>query len=659
MTRTLLASLILFLLTALGLAQDGVSTAGLARTKYLSTVATIPAPQDVVVEDFVNYHRHEIARPKAGQAVGLDLRWEKDRVAPNGEAVLQVGMSTALAHDTNELKPLNLSIVIDKSGSMSQDNKMVRVKEALHDVVSELRPSDTLSITVFDSNASVLLPACKVTDKGAIESVIDRIQPGSSTNLNSGLMLGYDQALKHYDEEGRNRVILLTDGIANQGITDPAQIARDSVSYNEKGIDLCTIGVGSDVNQEFLRKLATAGRGLFHYIENSDDIKKVFVDELQSQLQPVASGADLEIDYAPGLKLEQVYGYKPKIENGSVRLKLPTMNSGMTEAVLLRFKVDSEADGALTARAKLSYNDIDSNKHAEVADKASIAEGDGTANEDPSVKKDLCIARLAQAIHDMAADYEKQEPAKARKTLNHAIDNAYAEFPNLSDEDIKRTLAIAVRYRDALGTSSSEDGEDTSEKPLEQNIVPNGDFSEGNTHFLSGMEYRAPEDNGLWSGGYTIAPRFDSPFLHHLVAPGDYASPDRSRGNEQVMFANTGGTGNLTIWSTVVNCKPHTTYEVSFYAVSLSGSSAQNGYEIPTADWNAPLQVCVGGATGVSGFPGLGSYSKIGMRWTSGNSTSQTLSIVRLPFSHWGGLIGIADIKMVPVRAIDYRGLKD
>src|SRR5215469_8337357 len=97
-------------------AQDGDSTAGLARTRYLSTTGAFPAARDVVVEDFINYHRHEIARPKAGEAVAMDVRWGEDRVAPNGTAVLQVGLSTALAHTAGELPPLNLSLVIDKSG---------------------------------------------------------------------------------------------------------------------------------------------------------------------------------------------------------------------------------------------------------------------------------------------------------------------------------------------------------------------------------------------------------------------------------------------------------------------------------------------------------------------------------------------------------------
>src|ERR1051325_2171521 len=294
-------------LNANALAQEGTSTAAAARTRYMSGMGLIPSSREIAVEEFVNYHRHQIGRPRAGEAVALDVRWGNDQAnGPQPEAVLQVGFSTALVNDRQQLRPLNLALVIDKSGSMAEADKMSRVKESLLELVSRLRATDVLSIIVFDSEAQVLLPARTMTDREAVKREIRSIEPGSSTNLHAGLMLGYREALKNYRTDATNRVVLLTDGIANQGVTDPGQIARESLAFNDKGVDLSTIGVGLNLNKDLLRQLAKSGRGLFHFVADGQDIDKVFIKELQSLISPVASEPRVDIDYDSGLERAQL-----------------------------------------------------------------------------------------------------------------------------------------------------------------------------------------------------------------------------------------------------------------------------------------------------------------------------------------------------------------
>ncbi len=575
-------TLILLALASVSFAQDGVSTAGAARTRYLGKMGVIPSPREVVVEDIVNYPRHEIGRPKSGEAVGLDVRWGSESVSGNGEAVLQVGLSTALAHDRQELRPLNLSIVIDKSGSMAEDNKMRRVKSALLKLVSQLRPTDVLSIVVFDSDAQVLLPAQPVSDREQIDEVIRGIEPGSTTNLNAGLMLGYQQALKHFREDATNRVILLTDGIANRGVTNPAEIAKASVSYNDRGIDLSTIGVGLDVNQDMLRQLAKSGRGLFHFIADSQDIDTVFVKELQSQISPVATEPNLDIEYGPGLELEKVYGYAPRLGGNSVRVKLDNMNSGMTEVVLLRFKTHGEvSEGShLPVKVRLNYFDLDRNKSVETTEKSFVTLTESAKTDmldDSSVAKDFTLASLAQAIHDMAKDCENRQYVKAENDLRSQIEKASRRYPNLDDADIKQTMTTAQRYLGVVHTQnqSEEHIGVESDAPLEttssDNIIFNGDFSQGNTGFTTeAMPYIAPADNCLWAAGYTVAPRFNNPQLHRLGTAAEFAAPKRAKGNEQVLYENAGGSESLVVWTLWVRCTPNTNYRLRFKSISLS-----------------------------------------------------------------------------------------
>src|SRR5258706_15608926 len=125
----------------------------------------------------------------------MDVRWGKKAVShDNPEAVLQVGFSTALVNDRQQLGPLNLALVIGRSGSMADADKMSRVKAALLTLVCQLRETDILSITLFDTEAQVLLPASPLTDRIRVCQLIRQIEPGGSTNLHAGLMLGYHEA---------------------------------------------------------------------------------------------------------------------------------------------------------------------------------------------------------------------------------------------------------------------------------------------------------------------------------------------------------------------------------------------------------------------------------------------------------------------------------
>jgi Mg-chelatase subunit ChlD len=453
---SLLALSLLFLLSAASaFAQEGASTAAAARTRYLSEVGLIPVSRSVAVEEFVNYHRHQIGRPKAGEAVLLDVRWGNDQVSrADGEAVLQVGFSTALADEREQLPPVNLALVIDKSGSMADADKLVRVKEALLTLVSQLRETDVLSVVAFDSEAELLLPARPLGDGEAARAVIRQIEPGSSTNLHAGLMLGYQEAMKNYRGGTTNRVILLTDGIANQGVTDPEQIARDSQSYNDRGVDLSTIGVGLDLNKDLLRQLAKSGRGLFHFVADAQDINKVFLKEVQSLVSPVATDPRVEIEYGPGLELAQVYGYEPQRRDGGVSLNLDNMNRGLTQVVLLRFRATRRGLDAeqMPVRVRFSYYDLERRSPVVKTQEASLTLRDGPADmlKDTEVGKNFAIATLAQAIHDMAAECEARRYREAENLLNAAVARTYQRYPHLEDEDIERTLKIAQTYQEIL-----------------------------------------------------------------------------------------------------------------------------------------------------------------------------------------------------------------
>ena len=268
-------------------------------------------------------------------------------------------------------------------------------------------------------------------------------------------MLGYHEALVNFRRDMTNRVILLTDGIANTGVTDPGRIARASLSFNERGIDLSTIGVGLDLNKDLLRQLAKSGRGLFHFVADAQDIEKVFLTEVQSLVSPVATQPNVEIDFDQGLELVQVYGYEPQFRRGGVQLKLDNMNSGLTQVVMLRVRPALYVPdrSRLGVKVRLGYYDLARKRRVVESEEAFVTVRDGAqavALEDGEVEKNYSIALLAQAIRDMAAASEAGRFVEAENLLTSAIATTFQRYPNLEDEDVRRTLSTARKYQEAL-----------------------------------------------------------------------------------------------------------------------------------------------------------------------------------------------------------------
>ncbi|HJT30196.1 MAG TPA: VWA domain-containing protein [Pyrinomonadaceae bacterium] len=407
-------------------------------------------PEEIAVEEFVNYHKHRLPLPKSGQAVAMDTRWGNAEISRSQrEAVLQIGFTTAEVNERTDLRPLNLVLVIDKSGSMADDDKMSRVKESLRAMLTKLRPEDIISIVAFDSSAQVLYTARSIGNGEGVRNAIDCLVPDGSTNLHAGLMLGYAEAKKYFRSGATNRVILLTDGIANTGITTPSFIAQDSAAQNARGIDLSTIGVGLELNNDLLRTLARSGRGLYHFISDYKDINKVFVNEVQSLISSVAKDVQVRIEYGPGLRLEKIYGYQPAYANGKISITLDDMNNGLTQLVMAKFRIDFVGT-TLPVKVRLSYFDVRRKCKVEEVQDLQLVPAERDSSDllaDVEVKKNYTIAELADSLFAMTGLARSGNYLQALNTLNTSVATAYRRYPNMEDEDIRFILGIVEGYQ--------------------------------------------------------------------------------------------------------------------------------------------------------------------------------------------------------------------
>ncbi|MCP4616939.1 MAG: VWA domain-containing protein, partial [Bradyrhizobium sp.] len=185
-----------------------------ARSRALINQGVIVPEEEVRVAEYLSYYEQHFPAP-ADAALGLDLRLGNEQIpTAGGEVWLQIGVQAREAED-EQVTPLNLALVIDRSGSMSAPDKWPYLQQSLRVFFRSLGPDDIVAVVGYDDEAEVVLPAQRVGDYGWIEWTIERLYPRGSTNLHAGLMLGFQEVDKNFDVRRNNRVILLTDGIAN------------------------------------------------------------------------------------------------------------------------------------------------------------------------------------------------------------------------------------------------------------------------------------------------------------------------------------------------------------------------------------------------------------------------------------------------------------
>jgi len=266
-----------------------------------------------------------------------------------------VGKNTG--EGTAERLPLNVNMVLDRSGSMAGD-PLEQVKQAAQFLVGQLASNDVASLTLFDSYVNVAFAAQHVVNKDLLKANIATIRPGSSTNLSGGLLKGYEEAQKECRAGQINRVLLLTDGMANVGITDPAVLAAKVRSLLAKGVSLSTIGVGADFNEDLLIGLAEAGGGAYYYVKDADNIPAVFNAELKGLLSVVAQGVTLRVEGLSGCRVSAVLGYQPQFTATGAELALPDMFADEEKRLAVELTFPSLPEGEHPVlRLSLSYAD--------------------------------------------------------------------------------------------------------------------------------------------------------------------------------------------------------------------------------------------------------------------------------------------------------------
>ncbi len=344
------------------------------------------------------------------------------------EIYLYAELKASKVESKNERIPLNISLVIDRSGSMEGD-KLNYVKKAVEFVIQNLNSGDYLSIIQYDDTVNVVSHSALVTNKEALLRKVKAIVSGGMTNLSGGMLEGYNEVKTTQKSGFVNRVLLLSDGLANVGISDPTQlkeIARRQ--FQENKIGLSTFGVGADFNEELMMHLSEHGGANYYFIEMPDQIPQIFAKELQGLLSVVAQNTALEIEFPEAfVQVDKVYGYLFQQQGNKLTINFNDVFSEEEKAIVVKFKVTSPITLSNNFKVSLKYDDV-----VETLSKISLTENL------------TLIPTSDRALYEAAMDKETVENA-VFFTSNDMFQEvmALADSRNLTEAKSKLEKAIA------------------------------------------------------------------------------------------------------------------------------------------------------------------------------------------------------------------------
>ncbi|MFI8289836.1 von Willebrand factor type A domain-containing protein [Streptomyces sp. NPDC085614] len=273
-----------------------VDTASYGYARRTLSEGRLPDPATVRPEEFVNSFRPDYPRPKGD---GFSVTLDGAKTGEDGWSLVRVGLATRATDRTGERPPAALTFVVDISGSMAEPGRLDLVKTSLGTLTDQLRDDDSVALVTFSDEAETRLPMTRVgSGRDRIHQVVSALETTSSTNVEAGVRTGYDVAVRGRREGAVNRVVLLSDALANTGDTEATSILnRIDEARRTHGITLFGVGVGSEYGDAFMEQLADKGDGNTTYVSTPEQARKVFVEQLPVNVELRARDAKAQVAF--------------------------------------------------------------------------------------------------------------------------------------------------------------------------------------------------------------------------------------------------------------------------------------------------------------------------------------------------------------------------
>lgn len=393
----------------------------------------------------------------------IELKLEPDRLLTADGATdthfVSLAFRAPRLETPSQRMGVNLSLVLDRSGSMGMENKLPLAKRAVELALARLSPNDRYSLVIYDHEINVLTPSTFATPESlhASRVALAGIGARGNTALFDGYLRGTEQVAAHLTQGVLGKVLLLTDGLANVGLVHPETIVRHVAELRARGVQTSTFGVGADFNQVLLNGMATSGGGHFYFIERAEQLEDLLTSEVGEALETVAREVRVLIEHGDEVKVSllDAFTHEPERRGASSRLGALTSEQivelvyaveipgrPVGETTTLRFGISDE-DGSLgPARAVLEF------RHAPEAEV-----GAEVANAEVLAKAAKRIQHSSSEILfglNYVGRYRDVRPAAA-KGLNYLKELAKRNPEvNMVLENLEQEIALAEAPMDAM-----------------------------------------------------------------------------------------------------------------------------------------------------------------------------------------------------------------
>jgi len=368
---------------------------------------------------------------------------------------VKVGLTGFKLEADRERAAVNVALVLDKSGSMSGE-KIARAKEAAIAAIERLQKKDIVSVVTYDSTVNVLVPATRLTDKESVIAKIRQIEAGGSTALFGGVSKGAEEVRKFLGRERVNRVILLSDGLANVGPQSPTELGDLGASLIKESIAVSTIGLGLDYNEDLMSNLADKSDGTHVFVQSASDLVAFFNAEFDDVLSVVAQEVAIDIECAEGIRPVRVINYDAEITGQHVVVKFNQIYSQQEKYLVLEVEVPPTESGKQrpVATVSVSYTNMQTKTTDRLTSSINVNFSDATEVVERNTNKAVAVSCVVQVANDRNIQAmllrDKGDVEGARKMLQNIAEYLRQRNTQLEDDELEDIAVLNVGQSEKL-----------------------------------------------------------------------------------------------------------------------------------------------------------------------------------------------------------------
>lgn len=382
----------------------------------------------------------------------LDLQADKKVVSRSKSCtrILEISVTPPGKKPEISRPPLNISLVLDRSGSMAGE-KLEFVKQAAAHVIDLLDKEDRASVVIYDDRIETIVPPDNLTDKfkKQAKASIQTIESGSSTYLSGGWLRGCELVAEGTGSSTINRVLLLTDGLANVGVTNPLELVTQSRELFSRGVSTSCFGAGLDYDEHLLEAMANSGGGNFYFLETMNAIPMVFEREFKELVDIAMRNVRVSIQMPEGVKGSVLAGWPTETKNGILNISVGSLNAGRMQRIYLKLVFEKGFPGKeLSIPVTVHGKDEDNFENESTG---TILFKVVTASEEKAVKENKSLMERFVEV-DMA---DKAKEALIRERAGDRVGSSLLIQSSIRDHQANMPVSMLNKYEHMVNDLSA------------------------------------------------------------------------------------------------------------------------------------------------------------------------------------------------------------